>query len=232
MAGAGLWLVLTWYAAAGPSLDGEALHGGVDLRAAWVLAYVLPGVVVGAMAPLATATRASALQGGVLGLLLVPALPVVQSMLDSGPVVGLAPLLYRGAVGAVWCTLGALLGHVLRRRGGDAVRFVHRLRTGRYVIGALVSAVVSFVLGFFLAGAIAFPWTTPYYRPRAWLTLGLMYGTESVLRLGHITTCGFLSGNCSEHTVRSFGMTLWAILFIVFFFAFILAKSRRLLRDG
>ena len=72
------------------------------------------------------------------------------------------------------------------------------------------------VLAFFIAGAVVFPIVESYYLSRVILSAGLMgivYGFESVLRIGHITNCGALSGNCSEHSVRIYALVIWAGLF-------------------
>lgn len=72
------------------------------------------------------------------------------------------------------------------------------------------------VLAFFFAGAIVFPLLNNFYLGRVLLTGGIaavMYGVESVVRLGHIETCGLLIGNCSAHSVRLAGCLVWAALF-------------------
>jgi uncharacterized RDD family membrane protein YckC len=72
------------------------------------------------------------------------------------------------------------------------------------------------VLAFFIAGAIVFPLVVPYYMSRVVLSLGLMgviYGIESVFRLGVITTTGLISDSSSEHSVRIYGFLIWAALF-------------------
>ena len=72
------------------------------------------------------------------------------------------------------------------------------------------------VLAFFIAGSIVFPLVVPYYMSRVVLSLGLMgvmYGLESVFRLGIITTTGLISDSSSEHSVRIYGFLIWAALF-------------------
>jgi hypothetical protein len=72
------------------------------------------------------------------------------------------------------------------------------------------------MLAFFIAGAIVFPLVVPYYMSRVVLSLGLMgvmYGIESVFRLGVITTTGLISDSSSEHSVRIYGFLIWAALF-------------------
>jgi hypothetical protein len=76
---------------------------------------------------------------------------------------------------------------------------------------------LSWFVAFFVCGAVLFPLFNPYFMDRVVLSaglVGLMYGLESVVRAGHIETCGLLSGNCTQHTVRIAGFCLWVICFI------------------
>jgi hypothetical protein len=73
------------------------------------------------------------------------------------------------------------------------------------------------LLAFFIAGALVFPLLNFYYMDRVIFSLGLVglaYGVESIVRLGHIGTCGFTSGNCSDHSVRAVGFVFWALLLV------------------
>jgi hypothetical protein len=83
------------------------------------------------------------------------------------------------------------------------------------VAGVALGAPLTWAVAYFLAGAVVFPIQEPSYATRILLTLGfaaLAYGVESVQRGGQITTCGFLSGNCSEHNVATAAQTLWLLL--------------------
>ena len=83
----------------------------------------------------------------------------------------------------------------------------------------LWNLVKSGLLGFFLAGAVVFQLAKPFYMGRVVFSLslfGVLYGVESVLRFGHITTSGLLSGHDSHHSVRAYGLLLWAGLFAYF----------------
>lgn len=76
----------------------------------------------------------------------------------------------------------------------------------------------SMVPAFFLAGAVVFPLLDNFYLSRVLLTGGiaaLLYGLESVVRMGHIETCGLLTGNCSQHSVRLIGCLIWIALFVL-----------------
>lgn len=73
------------------------------------------------------------------------------------------------------------------------------------------------VVGLFLAGAVVFPIVKSYYFARVIFSLGLwaiLYGVESVLRLGVITTSGLMSGGSSQHSVRIYAFIIWIALFI------------------
>ncbi len=86
------------------------------------------------------------------------------------------------------------------------------------VIGICAAVAVTGVLAFFLAGAVVFPIVEPHYAPRVLGSLGLMalvYGVESVLGLGVIETCGFVSGNCSQHDLRAHAAWLWCGLVLL-----------------
>lgn len=83
----------------------------------------------------------------------------------------------------------------------------------------LWNIVKSGLLGFFLAGAVVFPLTEPYYIARVVFTLGIfgvMYGINSILTLGHVTTSGMLSGHDTMHDVRIYGFILWALIFALY----------------
>ena len=74
----------------------------------------------------------------------------------------------------------------------------------------------SYVVAFFLAGAVLLVLYEPFYLGRAALSLGtlaLLDGLESVLRVGRIDKCS-LVGSCSEHSVRTSGIVLWAVIFV------------------
>lgn len=77
---------------------------------------------------------------------------------------------------------------------------------------------ISALLAFFLAGAVAFPIVEPYYAGRIFISFGLMavvYGVESIIGLGVIETCGFLSGNCSTHNLYSYAIQIWQVLIAI-----------------
>ena len=84
----------------------------------------------------------------------------------------------------------------------------------------LWNIIKSGLLGFFIAGAIIFPITEPYYLPRVLLTLGLFgigYGINSILSFGHVSTSGILSEHDGTvHDVRIYGFILWILLFAYF----------------
>lgn len=70
--------------------------------------------------------------------------------------------------------------------------------------------------GFFLAGAVVFPLVEPYYFARVAFSLGLwavLYGIDSVLHFGLVTTSGLMSGGANVHNVRIYGLLLWVGLF-------------------
>ena len=76
---------------------------------------------------------------------------------------------------------------------------------------------LSWFTAFFLCGAVVFPLLNPYYMNRVFFSAGLagiLYGLESVVRAGHIETCGLLSGNCGEHSLRAAGLVLWVAGFV------------------
>ena len=79
----------------------------------------------------------------------------------------------------------------------------------------LAHVALSWFAAFFVCGAVVFPLLNPYYLDRVAYSGGLAalaYGLESVLRFGHIEACGFISGNCSQHSFRLAGCVLWAVL--------------------
>jgi hypothetical protein len=82
----------------------------------------------------------------------------------------------------------------------------------------LLAALLTGALGFFCAGAIYLPIAADYLG-RVLFTLGgmsLVYGGESVLRLGHVKACtiDFSVGKCTEHNLVVPSLVLW-----VFFYA-------------
>jgi hypothetical protein len=82
----------------------------------------------------------------------------------------------------------------------------------------LFTAGIAYVAGFFVAGAIVFPIDQPYYASRVLVSLGFMaivYGAESVLWQGHFETCGFASGNCTQHDYSAAGWLASAIMFLI-----------------
>ncbi len=88
----------------------------------------------------------------------------------------------------------------------------HRRRNLFILLGLCLWLPVTGVLALFLAGAVAFPIVEPYYGTRIVASLGLMaivYGIESILGLGVIETCGFLSGNCSTHNLYAYAIRIW-----------------------
>lgn len=88
----------------------------------------------------------------------------------------------------------------------------------RTLIWLTLSAAVAYLVGFFVAGAIVFPVVEPYYATRILLSLGFMalvYGAESVLWQGRFETCGFLSGNCTQHDYSHAGWLASAILLLL-----------------
>jgi hypothetical protein len=97
-------------------------------------------------------------------------------------------------------------------------------RQSLLLLGLVLCVPVTGALAFFLAGAVVFPIVEPYYATRVWVSLGSMaivYGFESLFSLGQITTCGFLSGNCTEHNVYSHAIELWMWLAAAGFVALI-----------
>ncbi|MET0291786.1 MAG: hypothetical protein ABW136_05420 [Steroidobacteraceae bacterium] len=77
--------------------------------------------------------------------------------------------------------------------------------------------VKSYLMGFFIAGAVIFPLLNPYYGMRVLLTLGVFgvgYGVQSVLKFGHISTSGMLSGHDSGHDVMIYGILLSIACFV------------------
>lgn len=86
------------------------------------------------------------------------------------------------------------------------------------LIKLTLSAAIAYLAGFFVAGAIVFPVVEPHYAKRILLSLGFMalvYGAESVLWQGRFETCGFLSGNCTQHDYSHAGWLTSAILFLI-----------------
>lgn len=94
-------------------------------------------------------------------------------------------------------------------------KLTNKTRAIKALILSGLGVPITGVLAFFFAGAIVFPIVEPFYAKRILASLGLMavaYGVESVMRRGQITTCGFLSGNCSEHFMQHYALWLWALL--------------------
>jgi hypothetical protein len=92
------------------------------------------------------------------------------------------------------------------------------MRPISFIAYTLLAIPLSYLLGFFIAGAIVFPLHKPFYMSRVLLTLGLMgivYGVESVMFRGHFETCGFLSGNCTQHNYEAAGWQCTAITFLL-----------------
>jgi hypothetical protein len=92
------------------------------------------------------------------------------------------------------------------------------MRTPRFILCVLLAIPLSYVIGFFVAGAIVFPVDQPFYRGRVLITLGWMgfvYGVESVMFRGHFETCGFLSGNCSQHNYEAAGWQWTVVSFLI-----------------
>jgi hypothetical protein len=81
----------------------------------------------------------------------------------------------------------------------------------------LLAALLTGALGFFCAGAIYLPIAADYLG-RVLFTLGgmsLVYGGESVLRLGHVKACtiDFSVGKCTEHDLVVPCLVLWACFY-------------------
>ena len=92
----------------------------------------------------------------------------------------------------------------------------------------MIRLLAAMVPAFFLAGAVVFPLMENYVLGRVLVTGGvaaLWYGLESVVRFGHVETCGLLSGNCTQWSVRLIGCFMWAALFVLR--EFIAARRRR-----
>lgn len=101
------------------------------------------------------------------------------------------------------------------------------------ILGFCLWLPISALLAFFLAGAVAFPIVEPFYAGRIYISFGLMavvYGVESILGLGVIETCGFLSGNCTTHNLYSYAIQIWkaliAIGFLVMLFMLVIIQNR------
>ena len=80
------------------------------------------------------------------------------------------------------------------------------------------------IVAFFIAGAVVFPLVQPYYMSRVLLSLGsiaVVYGIESVVRFGSITTSGLISDSSVEHSVRAYALAMWVV-----FFAYLTWRSR------
>jgi dolichol kinase len=83
----------------------------------------------------------------------------------------------------------------------------------------LFAALFTGALGLFCAGAIYLPIAADYFG-RVLFTLGamsLVYGSESVLRLGHVKACtiDFSVGKCNEHNLVIPSLVLWACFYLL-----------------
>ena len=90
-----------------------------------------------------------------------------------------------------------------------------RLPGGLDILVWAVCAALSLPAALFLAGAVGFPLFNAYYRWTFLVTVflaNISYGLDSVFRLGYVQTCGFLSGNCTDHDVRWIAMVLWPLI--------------------
>lgn len=81
----------------------------------------------------------------------------------------------------------------------------------------VLAALLTGLLGFFCAGAIYLPIMHDYLG-RVIFTLGamaLLYGSESVVRLGHVKACtiDFSVGQCTEHNLVVPALVLWACFY-------------------
>jgi hypothetical protein len=81
----------------------------------------------------------------------------------------------------------------------------------------VLAALFTGLLGFFCAGAIYLPIMHDYLG-RVIFTLGamaLLYGSESVVRLGHVKACtiDFSVGNCTEYNLLAPSLVLWACFY-------------------
>jgi hypothetical protein len=84
-----------------------------------------------------------------------------------------------------------------------------------------IRALFSYVAAFFCVGMLLLPFTDVAALHNIGNSLGiasLIYGLESVIRVGHVTTCGgnlWGGSQCAVHSVRAAGLVLWPILFVV-----------------
>lgn len=81
----------------------------------------------------------------------------------------------------------------------------------------VLAALLTGLLGFFCAGAIYLPIMHDYLG-RVIFTLGamaLLYGSESVVRLGHVKACtiDFSVGKCTEYNLLVPALVLWACFY-------------------
>lgn len=79
--------------------------------------------------------------------------------------------------------------------------------------GLVYIPIRSYLIAFFIAGAVIFPILNPHYATRVLFSLGIygvLCGIDSVIPFGQVTTCAFLSGTCREHSVRWIALLLWA----------------------
>jgi hypothetical protein len=81
-------------------------------------------------------------------------------------------------------------------------------------MSVVVDVALAYFGAFFVVGALVLPLVDPFIGKRVLFTAGLeslVNGLESVMRAGHIETCGLLSGNCSDHDLRLAGFALAAV---------------------
>lgn len=79
--------------------------------------------------------------------------------------------------------------------------------------GLVLIAIRSYLIAFFISGAVIFPILNPYYGARVLLSFGIygvLCGIESVITFGLVTTSGFLSDSSTVHSVRWIALLLWA----------------------
>jgi hypothetical protein len=82
----------------------------------------------------------------------------------------------------------------------------------------IIQLVISGLTAFFLAGAIFLPIINGDVLTNVFFSAGIagvLYGFESVFRLGHVTISPALSGVNVELSVRTAGFVFWAIIFFI-----------------
>lgn len=84
---------------------------------------------------------------------------------------------------------------------------------------AIRRIILSYVVAFFCAGAVVMP-TVETVRGRLDESKALLsaplFGLESVVRFGRVSSCGFLSGNCTEFGAWWAGLLLWPLAYLHF----------------